>query len=1186
MFDRISRVAVLLSALFLLAFASRAGAQTYTVTDLGSLDPNYSYSRAVGINNSGQIAGWSNTPCTTTCNSSPYGPSAAFVYQNGAMGSLGTGGDGQGTAANAINDKGQIVGTINIAHGYEGTSTSDASLWTSGAWSDLGVLGGYSNSRSGTANAINNSGVVVGFSWQLDGSGMGWISSAGSLVPLGGLGYTPSAANLYGFTWSNPSGINDSGQVIGLAQNASLQARGFLWSNGTMIDIGTLGGTFTFPSAINNAGQITGTSSLANGVTHPFIYQNGTMTDIGTLGGNGGGGHAINNLGQVVGLACTKNCNTEDVFLYTPGVGSAPGTMIDLQKAIPSNSKWTLEDALGINDAGQIVGYGINPQNQTHAYLLTPAPNGITVAVKQVGNSGTAIQLDWNYGPNSASNFEIHRQPPSGGDTVVDVNPSTACAGTDAASKCEYIDSVPVAFGTYSYRLRPNASTAYSNTATAYQLYTYSEKADLFSKFMPDPDVVSIAYDAAALGFDHFNWLQIITHEPACNPLHMWDNSSGTPQKGAVVVTPHLDPPQGGYWEFGLTGNLCGGDPCYGPDDQLPYYWAENLVPSAPLAWYMNPAINIRQEFQLTNPSAGGDQATSKTAQLWDQPQEPCIKSVGDPAHTADDYMGFVTTLVGVKEGLSVYPSTSTALATFIWNSNYNTKTGGVYRDAVWPPDDSNWTGPEGIFGIQRVDLNSLPLAVRQLMSQNGVGGFSSTAAPASAIPPTTSAFLYGTQGANGWYTSPVQVALMATDVNGPSAIQSTTYSINGDAPTPYTVPFDLTSDGVVTLSYGSVDTSAIAESPRPSMTVSIDQTPPASHMTALPASELVTTFNLGWSGSDATSGIQSYTIYVSDNGGSFSAFLTNVTSTTATFTGQLGHTYGFYSIAQDVAGNTEPAKSAAETSTLINPQIATQTKITTSAATVMVGSSVTFTATVTPATGTSTPTGTVQFNDGAATLGGPVALVNGTATYTTSGLAGGTHTITAAYPGDANFTGSTTSAPVTENIQDFKVQFQPESIVVNSGSSGSVILQLTALGGWNGTIALNCSGLPSGTSCIFAPSQVTGTGSAALTVTTAGLQADATHRPAGPWLQGGAVLAGALLLGIPLRRRRWQIFFCLVLMLGLAALQGCGARSAITHGNGVSPTLPGAYSVTVTANSGSGATALSHSVSVGLVVN
>jgi len=75
-------------------------------------------------------------------------------------------------------------------------------------------------------------------------------------------------------------------------------------------------------------------------------------------------------------------------------------------------------------------------------------------------------------------------------------------------------------------------------------------------------------------------------------------------------------------------------------------------------------------------------------------------------------------------------------------------------------------------------------------------------------------------------------------------------------------------------------------------------------------------------------------------------------------------------------------------------------------------GSSVTFTATVSP----SSATGTIAFNDGSTTLG-TAAIASGSATYSTSALSAGSHSITAAYGGDSNDNGSTSSA-LTQTVQ------------------------------------------------------------------------------------------------------------------------------------------------------------------------
>jgi hypothetical protein len=102
--------------------------------------------------------------------------------------------------------------------------------------------------------------------------------------------------------------------------------------------------------------------------------------------------------------------------------------------------------------------------------------------------------------------------------------------------------------------------------------------------------------------------------------------------------------------------------------------------------------------------------------------------------------------------------------------------------------------------------------------------------------------------------------------------------------------------------------------------TTTVDAQSPTSSVQHLPATETAASFAISWSGSDKAggSGVSGYTIYVSDNGGPFAKYLTNTTQTSATFTGAGGHTYGFYSLATDLAGNVQPAPGTAQTTTTI----------------------------------------------------------------------------------------------------------------------------------------------------------------------------------------------------------------------------------------------------------------------------
>ena len=87
--------------------------------------------------------------------------------------------------------------------------------------------------------------------------------------------------------------------------------------------------------------------------------------------------------------------------------------------------------------------------------------------------------------------------------------------------------------------------------------------------------------------------------------------------------------------------------------------------------------------------------------------------------------------------------------------------------------------------------------------------------------------------------------------------------------------------------------------------------------MKALPSHSCLD-FKVSWAGTDLGSGIQDYTVYVSEGHGPFTAWLTNNPATSATYQGHDGHAYRFYSIARDRVGNLEASKSAAEATTSV----------------------------------------------------------------------------------------------------------------------------------------------------------------------------------------------------------------------------------------------------------------------------
>ncbi len=106
---------------------------------------------------------------------------------------------------------------------------------------------------------------------------------------------------------------------------------------------------------------------------------------------------------------------------------------------------------------------------------------------------------------------------------------------------------------------------------------------------------------------------------------------------------------------------------------------------------------------------------------------------------------------------------------------------------------------------------------------------------------------------------------------------------------------------------------------------------PPASKVSPLPATTTATSFTVGWSGSpgQGASSITSYEIFVSDNGGPFTPFLTSTTKTSATFAGRAGQKYGFYSVATNNLGIVQPQPTAAQaTISVVVPPLVALTKV------------------------------------------------------------------------------------------------------------------------------------------------------------------------------------------------------------------------------------------------------------------
>jgi probable HAF family extracellular repeat protein len=353
----------------------------YKLIDLGTFGGPHSYASVNGdgfslLNNSGVVASYADTalPDPNAPNSC-YVPDCfqahAFQWKDGVMTDLGALAENFSSAAGSINNRGWITGqaqTGSFDPILKGPGVH-AVLWKHGHITDLGSLGG--NGSLGIY--VNDAGQVIGLSdnttpdpFSLFGIGVQirtFLWDDGVMRDIGTLG-GPDAL----------PGTSCSGQprdvVVGYSYTSSTPNAStgvptldaFLWKNGKMIDLGNLGGTISGPigPCVNKRGEVIGVSNLAGElVSHAFFWDDGVMTDLGTLGGNNSEAIWINHAGDVVGSADLPGSQIHDAVIWRHGEIHDLGTVA----GDPCSR------GRGLNARGQVVGGSSDCHNFLHAFV-------------------------------------------------------------------------------------------------------------------------------------------------------------------------------------------------------------------------------------------------------------------------------------------------------------------------------------------------------------------------------------------------------------------------------------------------------------------------------------------------------------------------------------------------------------------------------------------------------------------------------------------------------------------------------------------------------------------------------------------------------------------------------------------------------------------------------------------------
>lgn len=309
---------------------------------------------------------------------------------------------------------------------------------------------------------------------------------------------------------------------------------------------------------------------------------------------------------------------------------------------------------------------------------------------------------------------------------------------------------------------------------------------------------------------------------------------------------------------------------------------------------------------------------------------------------------------------------------------------------------------------------------------------------------------------------------------------------------------------------------------------------------------------------------------FVTRNGPMASVFLDTTVNGFDNFpAGQTASCYQGYADKQQVG--TGPGNANATTTTLVVPPSS------------VLGESVTLQATVTTSSGP-VSSGTVTFDDGTVQMGSGTVNSNGVATFSTSALALGTHSVAAYYVENGQYRASQSAVStltVYANSPQMTVTLSTRNLNVSYGSTSSAVaLKMVSQSGLAGKVTLSCTGLPVGMACSFNPAQPAiaagGTAASSLTISAAATQAAALPLSSG--ITGLLLLpvSVALLWRVRRNARAIQASLCILLLVlvSVGGLVGCGG------GSNKAPLPSGSQTILVNATSGS------FTMSVPLVLN
>lgn len=366
----------------MLATPALAAAPQYRITVLAPpANGTTSIARAISAN--GKITGEATIGTSPTGNTATNYGSVGSLVSTATPGPAGT----ENSFTRGINNSGVAAGT---AQNYS-LNTSRAILATTGGVTVLNAATGYANAG---ATGVNNAGTAVGYSMQA-----GIFAAEGTARPTGGAGTQKATVwdsagnamtlgNLFGNFNSIATAINASGQVVGGAsRNGGGISNAMIWNNGVGTALATLGTERSTARALNSTGWVAGrTDQLSDGSFLGSVWDaSGGKFNLAPTGGCGMSDlRGINASNTVVGFSLNGACSgTATATLWKWNGSGFNG--FDLGSLVVNLNGFNLQAPQGINDRGQIVGFGFDAQGNTRGYLLSAVPEPASWAMLIAG---------------------------------------------------------------------------------------------------------------------------------------------------------------------------------------------------------------------------------------------------------------------------------------------------------------------------------------------------------------------------------------------------------------------------------------------------------------------------------------------------------------------------------------------------------------------------------------------------------------------------------------------------------------------------------------------------------------------------------------------------------------------------------------------------------------------------------